>query len=318
MTRLRLAGLVAAAIVFVPFAAAASDQDDALRLAQRIASRGGYVDASVTLHALPKDFPASIPLPRATLLGSVVQSISQSAAARARGRIPGATMTTRTTTTNTVGATATAVVVQPVTLYYEAPAGRDATVAAYEAALAQAGWKAAPDIMSRMPIPQGGFRLPFPQITVWCSPAEPRAALNIVDAEDAAGFDLSVSASDRGTAFQCGDASSPFEVFQWQRSPLPTFTTPNGVRMTASGPAGDGTTTAARIESSLGIRAVFDAFAKQLTDAGWAASAGTGTETVRTQTFKKTVDGTPYITLLTLYALDATHYAALADVRDAR
>ena len=100
-----------------------------------------------------------------------------------------------------------------------------------------------------------------------------------------------------------------------RRSPLPTFTAPSGIRITSSGPATDGTTTAARIESSLGTGAVFDAFAKQLIDAGWAAaSASIGTPATRTQTFKKTVDGTPYVTLLALYALDATHFVALADV----
>ena len=298
MTRLRLAGLVAAAFALVPLVAAASDQDDALRLAQRIASRSGFVDATVTLHAVPKDFPATIPLPKATLLGSVVETVRRGTFMSSSGG-------------NTVGTTM--VVTQPVMLYYDAPAGRDAAVTAYEATLMQAGWKPAPDIQRRFPIPQGGFSLPFPTIKLWCSPAEPRAAPSITNAQDASGFDLSVASSDRGTAFQCSDGPSPFDDFR-RRSPLPTFTAPAGVTITASGPTSDGSITAARIESALGIRAVFDAFAKQLIDAGWAAGASMGTDTTRTQTFKKTVDGTAYVTLLALYALDATHYAAVADV----
>jgi hypothetical protein len=303
MTRLRLAGLVAAAIVFAPLAAAASDQDDALRLAQRIASRGGFTEAVVTLHAPPASLPASVPLPKAMLLGSVVETIR-------RGTISSSSGGTATTMSVASG--------PPVLLYYDAPSGRDATVAAYEAALTQAGWKPAPDIRRRFPIPQGGFTLPFPAIKVWCSAAEPRTALSITNADDASGFDLSIASSDRGTAFQCSDAPTPFDDFV-RRSPLPTFTAPSGMKITASGPASDGTTSGARIESSLGIGPVFDAFAKQLAGAGWAAASGSiGTPTTRTQTFKKTVDGTAYVTLLALYALDATHYVALADVSEVK
>ena len=304
MTRLRLAGLVAAALTFVPLAATASDQDDALRLAQRIASRGGYAEATVTLHAPPKSLPASVPLPKATLLGSVVETVRPGMFSMASGG------TTTTTTTVAIS--------PPVMLYYDAPAGRDATVAAYEAALAQAGWKAAPDIRRRFPIPQGGFTLPFPTIKLWCSAGEPRTAVSITNGDDASSFDLSIASSDRGTAFQCSDAPSPFDDFQ-RRSPLPTFTAPSGITISASGPASDGTTTGARIESSLGMGPVFDAFAKQLAGAGWAAaSASISTPTIRTQTFKKTVDGKAYVALLALYALDATHYVALADVSDVR
>ena len=303
MTRLRLAGLVAAALTFVPLAAAGSDQDDALRLAQRIASRGGFMEAAVTLHAAPKSLPASVPLPKATLLGSVVETARRGmfTTSSGSGRV----------TTNLVATT-------PVMLYYDAPAGRDAVVTAYEAALTQAGWKPAPDIRQRFPIPQGGFTIPFPTIKLWCSAGDPRTAISITNTDDATGFDLSVASSDRGTAFQCSDAPSPFDDFT-RPSPLPTFTAPSGVTITSSGPATDGTTTAARIESSLGIDAVFDAFAKQLGAAGWvAASASIGAPATRTQTFKKTVDGTPYVTLLTLYALDATHYVALADVSNVK
>ncbi|MDQ6942565.1 MAG: hypothetical protein M3169_08650 [Candidatus Eremiobacteraeota bacterium] len=304
MTRLRLAGLVAAVLALAPLGAAASDQDDALRLAQRIASRNGFAEATVTLHAAPKNLPTSVPLPKATLLGSVVETVRQGMFTMSSGG-------TATTTTSVAAA-------PPMLLYYDAPAGRDATVSAYEAALMQAGWKPAPDFRRRFPIPQGGFTLPFPTIKLWCSAAEPRTAISITNADDASGFDLSIASSSRGTAFQCSDAPSPFDDFQ-RRSPLPTFTAPSGITITASGPASDGSTTGARIESKLGLAAVFDAFAKQLADAGWAAaSASIGTPATRTQTFKKTVDGTSFVALFALYALDATHYVALADVSDVK
>jgi|GEM_PF-2840630 len=298
--RLRLAGLVAAVIAFVPLAASASDQDDALRLAQRIASRGGFTDTVVTLHAPPKDFPASIPLPKATLLGSVVETMRLSSRVISGGSIDGAG-----TTFN---------VSHPVTLYYDAPSGRDATVTAYENALKGAGWKPAPDFAKRFPIPQGGFALPFPRFHQWCSPAQMRTAVTIVNAQEPSGFDLSIASASQGVDLQCSEGPSPFDAFV-HRSPLPTFTAPSGITITASGPASDGTTTGARIESNLGLRTVFEAFAKQLGDAGWTAASGSiSTPTTRTQTFKKTVDGTPYVTLLAVYALDATHYVALADV----
>ena len=299
MRRLRLAGLVAAISFALPLTAAASDQDDALRLAQRIASRGGFIDATVTLHAPPKDLPASIPLPKATLLGSVVETVRQA---------PFSTMS------GAGGSVANGFVVsQPAMLYYDAPAGRDAAISAYEAALAQAGWKPAPDIRRRFPIPQGGFSMPFPQPKEWCSPGEPRTALGISNAGDATGFDLSIASSERGTAFLCSDAPSPFGDLS-RRSPLPTFTAPPGVTIASSGPASDGSTTGARIQSSLGLAAVFESFAKQLRDAGWAPGTATSAATTRTQTFTKTDGGTPYVTLLAIYALDATHYVALADV----
>jgi hypothetical protein len=304
MTRLRLAGLVAAALCALPLAAAASDQDDALKLAQRIASRGGFVDATVTLHAVPKDLPASIPLPKATLIGSVVETVRQGSYMTVSGG------------GSSVGNTM--VVTQPTMLYYDAPAGRDAAVSGYEAALAQAGWKPAPDIRQRFPIPQGGFSLPFPQTKQWCSPGEPRTALSVANAQDATGFDVSIASSDRGTAFLCSDAPSPFGDFS-RRSPLPTFTAPPGVTITSSGPASDGSTTGARIESKLGVAAVFGSFAKQLTDAGWTVSGAPAIAPgTRTQAFAKTVDGTRYLALLAIYALDATHFVALADVSDVK
>ncbi len=299
MMRLRLAGLVAAALALIPIVAAASDQDDALKLAQRVASRGGFSDATVTLHAAPKNFPATVPLPKATLLGSVVEVPRHG-----------------TYTSVSGGGTAvgnTMVVTQPTMLYYDAPAGRDAAIAAYEAALAQAGWKPAPDARRRFPMPQGGFTLPFPKLTQYCSPGEPRTALTIVNAQDATGFDLSVLSAGGGVELQCSDGPSPFDVFL-PRSPLPTFTAPAGITIVSSGPASDGSTTGARIESTLGLAAVFKAFAKQLRDAGWAPGTGTSGAGTCTQTFTKTDGGRPYVTLLAVYGLDATHYVALADV----
>jgi hypothetical protein len=301
MRGLRLAGTVAAVLVLAPFAAAASDQDDALRLAERVASRGGFIEAAVTLHGTPKDFPSSIPLPKATLLGSVVESVRQGGWVSVSGSAP------NNSTTFTVS--------HPVMIYYDAPSGREAAVAAYEKSLRDAGWKPQP-AQRHFPFPQGGFQMTFPQVKGWCSPAGAHTAVTIIDAQGTTGFDLNVLSAGRGVDLQCSDAPTPFDDMI-PRSPLPTFTAPAGITITASGPATDGSTTGARIESKLGIAAVFEAFAKQLRDAGWTGGATTSAAGTRTQTFTKTDGGKPYVTLLAIYALDATHYVALTDVSTA-
>ncbi len=298
MRGLRLAGLIAAALVLQPFTAAASDQDDALALAQRIASRGGFAQAAVMLHALPKNLPAGIPLPHAMLLGSVVDTVRQRSGS---------------TGNSATGTTFVVVPEQPMMLYYDAPDGRDRVEASYEAALRQAGWQPAPDMRSRLPIPQGGFTMQFPKITQYCSPGEPRAIVSIGMTDAPAGLDVTVLSGGHAVELQCGNQPSPFAMFQRQ-SPLPTFTAAAGISISSSGPTSDGSTTGARIESTLGLAAVFEAFAKQLRDAGWSAGPATSAPTTRTQTFSKTVDGKPYTTLLAFYALDATHFVALADV----
>ncbi|HEY6236105.1 MAG TPA: hypothetical protein VIW69_13470, partial [Candidatus Elarobacter sp.] len=116
MTRLRLAGMVAAALALAPLVAAASDQDDALKLAARAASMG-LEKATVLLHALPADFPPSIPLPKATLLGSV-------AASPVTERMRGGTV----------------VHGHSASLYYDVPGTRDAVAHAYRDTLRAAGW----------------------------------------------------------------------------------------------------------------------------------------------------------------------------------
>ena len=76
------------------------------------------------------------------LLGSVVQTIRQSSIASAGGRSSAVTVSA---------------VTQPMMLYYDAPAGRDAVLAAYDNPLQQAGWKAPPENRRRFPMPSGGF-----------------------------------------------------------------------------------------------------------------------------------------------------------------
>jgi hypothetical protein len=306
MSGLRLAGTVAAALMIVPVYASASDQDDALRLAQRLATMGGVMRATVALHALPKNFPSSVPLPKATLLGSVSDE-TQSAGARPSTRVSAVS-----------GGTAgwTVAPSRPVALYYET-ADRAATVTAYDNALRAAGWTQL-DMAKSFPFPRGGFvSTEFPRYDAWCSPGPPETALVIsTPARDATALDVSVTAEDGAGQGACKALSGPEAMFaeMMRRSPLPALNASSGVTIERGGPATDGSTSGARVTSSLGLAAVFESFAKQLRDAGWALRSDAGSSGVRAQTFAKTVDGTPYVVLLTVYPLDATHYVALIDL----
>jgi hypothetical protein len=300
MMRLRLAGTVAALLVISPLAGLANDQDDALKIAQRAASMEGYSAVTVTLHAPPAGLPATVPLPKATLLGS----LSPSALPRPRGGSSGRSATT------------VAYVNRPLELFYDAP-NRDATVKSYEDALRGAGWKHV-DMRQRIPFAQGGFALELPQFNAWCSPDAQKNALTIrTPAFDTTALDVSVSIDASHGMFCGADGNDPaalmMESFR-KASPLPTFSGVNGVAIDHAGPANDGSTTGARITSSLGLAAVFETFAKQLRDAGWVSKTSASGTGIRTETFAKTIDGTAYVALLTIYPLDATHYVALADV----
>jgi hypothetical protein len=300
--RRRLAGTVAAILALVPLCATASDQDDALKIAQRAASMNDFRAVTVRLHALPASFPASLPLPKATLLGSVEPN--------------------RPPRSGPSGRSATIVMTAsyPAALYYEAP-NRDVTVKAYEETLRAAGWKHV-NLSERFPFPRGGFAQEFPQFDAWCSPATPPGAITIMTPKyDSTALDLTVTLDAPPGGMVCGGDNSGllgFTEAHRKPSPLPTFTAASGIAIDNAGPASDGSTTGARITSSLGIAAVFESFAKQLRDAGWAPKGNAASSGVRSQTFAKTVDGMPYLALLAIYPLDATHYVALADVSNVK
>jgi hypothetical protein len=148
MTRLRLAGLVAAAIAFLPFAAGASDKDDALKLAEHMAS-----GATVLLRAAPPQFPASIPLPNAALLGSASYPLAGDAADASRWLQS-----------------------NRVVLYFDTP-NRAAAMTAYEDALRAAGWKKA-DMTRRFSLPLGS-PIRIPPLLAWCSPEKPATTVGI-------------------------------------------------------------------------------------------------------------------------------------------
>ncbi len=293
MTGARLAGMVAAALAIVPLAAAASDQDDALRLAARAANPSGMGTATVTLHAPPAELPPSIPLPKGSLLGSIRHDVGP------------------------LGSTAFGALWSD-TLYYDVP-NRDAVVKDYEDALRAAGWKHA-DLDKMLSGVPGGVAVRIPELDTWCSPGEPRAGVTLVKSRtDAAALDVMVGLGGF-SFFACSGEGATIRQQVLAAATgalsksLPRFTASPGVTIDVTGPATDGSTTGARITSSLGSAAVFDSLAKQVVAAGWTAKGATATDGLSSQTFTKSVDGTSYTALLTVYALDATHYVALADV----
>ncbi len=286
MKRLRPAGMVAALVAVIPIAAWASDTDDALKLAGRIASHG-MQSSAVTLHALPADFPRTIPLPNATLLGSVAERPAQTSASFG--------------TTITVSAHGSS-------LYYDA-VDRDTVLAAYADTLRTAGW-----LEHRSPLAgQGGFATRMPDLAIWCRAGDHPAEIVVLPGADPTAIIVDVQAGAHTARMLC-DADQFMPALR--PSPLPTFVAAPGVTMEAAGPATDGTTTAARLASALAAPAVFDSFAKQLVGAGWTPRAKDQAHGLVSQTFAKTVDGVRYVALLSLYALDATRYVAIADVRD--
>ncbi len=294
MTGARLAGMVAAAFAILPLAAAASDQDDALRLAARAANPSGLGTATVTLHATPAGFPSSIPLPKGTLVGSIRHDVGP------------------------VGSTANGTLWSN-TLYYDVQ-NRDAAVKDYEDALRAAGWKHVD--LDALLQRRAGVTLQIPELNAWCSPGEPRAGVTIVKPRtDDAALDVTVglggfnffACSDEGATLRQQVTAATTTVAQ-SKSPLPAFTSTPGVTIDMTGPATDGSTTGARITSTLGAAPVFDSLARQLLAAGWAGKRVAAAEGLSSQTFTKSIDGTQYTALLTVYALDATHFIALADV----
>jgi len=299
--KMRLTGLVAAAFALVPLAAVANDTDDALRLAQRSVSPAGIETVSILLHALPASLPSPLPLPQATLLGSVTRDL------RARPRTTGGSQSFSVSVSSRGS----------IALYYDAP-NRTATAKSYEDGLRNAGGRNL-DLTARIPFQSGGFAMSTPRFDFWCSPGTSPFVVNVnLPDGDATAIDISVSSNGEGRSNVCTGAD-PFSFERmFKPSPLPTFTAAAGVEIGGASQNGDGTTTGARITSSLGLPAVFETFAKQLRDAGWAPRAANAASGLQSQTYAKAVDGTAYVTVLTIYALDTTHYTALVDVSNVK
>ena len=249
----------------------------------------------------PAALPSSIPLPKAALLGSTAIE-------------PDAPRSTSRGTTFVVSHPGSRFM-----LYYDAP-DRDAVAAAYENTLRAGGWKRL-DLSQSIPFMRGGFVQDIPGFDAWCSPDAAPAMVNIRRSrDDAAALDLDVSFDPQGVTLCSGDPNNPLAAFTAMSraiSPLPTFRAAAGIQLDNAGPAADGSTTGARVTSTLGLPAVFESFAKQLRDAGWTPKATASSAGLQAQTFTKTVDAKPYVVLLSVHALDATHYVALADVSDA-
>jgi hypothetical protein len=141
--RLRCVGIVAALVAAIPIAATASDADDALRLAQRIASyRTGF--PAVALHAAPRTLPSGVPLPHATLLGSVVERDRRESAT------PGAPPI------------AVALPYGSTMLFYDATDEREMVMRDYATALQSAGWRSPGNLRTRRPYVLGGFQTLLP------------------------------------------------------------------------------------------------------------------------------------------------------------
>jgi hypothetical protein len=185
--RLRCIGIVAALAAASPIAAAASDTDDALRLATRIASyKVGF--PAVALHAAPRPLPSGVPLPHATLLGSVVERDRRESATP--GAPPLAIPSPYGTTM----------------LFFDATDEREAVLRDYAAVLQSAGWKSPGNLRLQRPYVLGGLPLP-PQIEQWCAP-DRRTAVITQRADDPKGIDLTIVTSERAGESPCGPSTT--------------------------------------------------------------------------------------------------------------
>ncbi|HTU69171.1 MAG TPA: hypothetical protein VMF11_02530 [Candidatus Baltobacteraceae bacterium] len=260
-TVISLAALLAAYAIPV----FAQTPDNETLLLHRLAAIGGGT-AAVYVGTLPADMP-KVPLPSATIVGSVHQSLESP------------------------------VTVDTYNLYYNAGAG---TLKAYGAALIAAGWKEQP-----FPTNAGGFvSSTGPQTAIYCKANAPliTAQTGAADPQD-----LRVSISEQGTTGDliCGRNPLMALVSSALRSPLPKLQAPVGVRMSVSQIGFPSGQSAAYIHNGSSAGALLDGFANQMTAAGWQAGTKSSGTSLASQTFQKVdAKNTPWRCVISVVAID--------------
>jgi hypothetical protein len=214
-------------------------------LLQRIAAPNGGT-AEIFVGKLPTGLPA-IPLPNATLVGSVHQSME------------------------------TPMQVDSYQLYYDA--GPD-TLKAYGDALAAAGWKRA-----QLPGNSGGFVASTGFASgIYCKPGAPM--INAQAGADSKNLDVSVSAGS-ATDIVCGRNPLTALTAAMTKSPLPQLHAPDGIKMSVSPMGVPNGQSAAYIHNGTSADALLGSFAAQMTNAGWTAGPKSTSGAIASQTFQK-------------------------------
>ncbi|HET9097107.1 MAG TPA: hypothetical protein VFN37_10625 [Candidatus Baltobacteraceae bacterium] len=251
----------------------------AVKLAQAIAGEHGAVDTRIYVGELPAGAPPPAPLPKYTLLGSVVQAVRMSETGD----------------------------VHVYTVYYETPDAQNA-LDAYGKTLAALGWHEPPmqKAVAQVLAPEGGFAVSSPLAAamhvhhMYCSSkgfletavlSSPARTLTISYGAGAQAATLCAITTMAGAIFGPPAPSPP---------PLPSLSAPAGVTMHASLGLADLLTPVSRaaLTTASPIAAVGAEFAKQLVASGWQALPAAAGETAYVQTFTKNQQGRHYQAVL--------------------
>lgn len=255
-------------------AAKADEAALAVKLAQAVASSEGRVGAKVYVGALPPGFAVSAPLPKYSLLGSVVQTPERMSPT-------------------------------PV-LYYELPANAQNALNAYAKQLTASGWRAV-TFLKRLAVEEsnrGGFAItqPSPEYPdTYCNQkgnvvavARLRSMPQVVALAFGGGSTEMVAFCAMSSAFAAIPTPAPAPT-------LPTLRPPDGATMESGNNVRYASSeSAATVTSALPVAAVGQDFARQLTAGGWSADDAAQSSTAYVQTFRMLNKGHHYYAVLSL------------------
>ncbi len=263
----------------------------AVKLAQAIASSRGLTEAKVYVGTLPPGVKVPAPLPKFTLLGSVVRIATAEAIGSAMG--------------------------PSTTFYYELPPDGAAALDTYEKQLAASGWKSTA-LLKRLEnqiAPNGGFAVTRirPQLpNVYCNgrggvfSVTRLRSLPFIALDFAGGPEVSAFCA-MSSAFSAMPTPEPAPQ-------LPTLEAPPNVTMQSrlALPFMESSTQSeASITTTEPLATIGTAFAQQLTKAGWSADDPAQSSTAYVQTFHMTKEGRHYYATLSLLSSGkAQHYDA--------
>jgi hypothetical protein len=263
----------------------------AVKLAQAIAGTHGRTAAKIYVGALPPGAKITVPLPKFTLLGSVVETPSAEGEALPMG--------------------------SSTTFYYELPPNGENALDAYQKQLSDAGWKSSAFFkrIQNQIAPNGGFavtrvrpRLP----AVYCDGRG--GVVSITRARPSQFIGLEFTSSSEASAFCVMSAALNAMPSPAPAPQLPTLEAPPNVTMQSrlTVPFMESSAQSeASITSTEPLATMGPAFAQQLVKVGWSADDAAQSSTAYVQTFHMTKNGQHYYAVLSLLGSGKTqHYDA--------
>jgi hypothetical protein len=274
----------------------------ATKLAEAIASERGFRTAKVYVGGLPPGAAITAPVPTFTLLGSVVETPPASGDAS-----QWQPMAMRSTT-----------------LYYELPQNASDAIAAYMQRVTKAGWHENA-LMQRFAaeVPNGGFAITPRMPTMphaYCAGGN-KAMLAIERLRSMPSIAaITVASGPEAVAFCAMNAmANAMPSPPPSPPPLPTLRASQGVTMEPSDSAFHRllNNSDAAITTSLPLSTVGADFAQQFTAGGWSADPPAQSATAYVQTFRTTIKGRHYQSVLSLISTGkADHYMASLEEHD--